>query len=179
MSAPFPPNVPVDLDGDQAAEAHIAWNNQELHAFAAIHFFMSLMSGQIDGVFAYADPGNPPLPTTSLKVAALGTPGMQVQIKQGIGFHTKAFIFNQADTLSEVLVAPTGNPRIDIVQINYKTQAITIKTGAEAASPSAPSVDPFSLKLAEIYHRVGESSIKDTDDASNGYITDSRTYCNA
>jgi len=79
------------------------------------------------------------------------------------------------DTLSATLIAPVGNPRIDVAQLD-KHGNVEVVGGTEAGSPSAPSASADALKLAEIYMRVGMVSIKDSDDASNGYITDKRTY---
>ena len=113
------------------------------------------------------------------EVVAQDTPDMTVKVKGGarasLAFVTGREVFLTADSDTAAISAPSANPRIDIVQVSqYNT--ISIKTGAEAGSPSAPIVDTNNLKLAEIYCRVGMVHIDDTDDASNGYITDSRTY---
>ena len=83
------------------------------------------------------------------------------------------------DTDTATLVAPVADPRIDIVEIKWDdAQAgptITVKGGAEGAVPVAPTVDSGYLKLAEIYHVVGETHIDDAD-GGDGYITDTRTY---
>ena len=79
------------------------------------------------------------------------------------------------DEDTSAISAPTGDPRIDIVQIS-RYDVVSIKTGSESGSPSAPAVDANCMKLAEIYCRVGMTSVKDTDDSTNGYITDSRVH---
>ena len=91
---------------------------------------------------------------------AQGTPDMTVRVKPGFGFCSSKYIRTTANEDTDAITAPTGNPRIDVVQISHY-DAITIKTGSEAASPSAPAVDANNLKLAEIYCRVGMTSIKD------------------
>lgn len=111
---------------------------------------------------------------TELKVVAQGTPGMTVSTTKGTAIITGIFTGIGSSTTSATFVAPVTNPRIDIMQIST-AGVVSIKAGTENASPSAPSVDAGNLKLAEIYHRVGETSIKNTDDSTNGYITDSRT----
>ena len=75
-----------------------------------------------------------------------------------------------ASTESDAIEAPAALDRIDLVQYTYGT-GVNIKTGAENASPVAPTVDAASISHATIYCRPAMTSIKDTDDASNGYIT--------
>ena len=117
----------------------------------------------------------------AFEVVAQGTPDMTVQVGTGMGFVSNRPVELTTAVDTSAITAPVTNPRIDIVQISQytddvQTSGVTTKGGAEAGSPSAPSVDSGCLKLAEIYCRVGMTSIKDTDDASNGYITDSRVY---
>jgi hypothetical protein len=50
-----------------------------------------------------------------------------------------------------------------------------VLSGVEAATPVAPKTPTNYLLLAEIYHRVAETSIKNADDTTNGYITDKRS----
>lgn len=112
---------------------------------------------------------------TDLKVVAQGTPGMTVAYKAGAGIVSGEPVSKLADSNSATVVAPVTNPRIDIVEID-QDGTVSIKAGSEGAVPSAPAVDTDQMKLAEIYCRVGMTSIKNTDDAANGYITDSRTF---
>lgn len=112
--------------------------------------------------------------TPGLQVKAEGTPSMTVDITAGAAIAAAHPVSLRADT-TLTFPAPTTNPRIDIVTIDVYGN-IEAVTGTEDAAPSAPATPSDAYKLAEIYHRVGEASIKDTDDASNGYITDSRTY---
>lgn len=65
--------------------------------------------------------------------------------------------------------SPGDETRIDLVQYSL-AGGLNIKAGTEDASPAAPSADADSLVLAEIHCRNGMASVKDTDDASNGYI---------
>jgi len=121
----------------------------------------SSTSGPADGVLrVYND----------LNVAAQGTPDMTVAVNTGRGFVSGLIVRIDAAENTAAMVAPVTNPRIDIIQIS-RYSVISIKAGAEAGSPSAPSADANNFKLAEIYHRVGETSIKNTDDSTNGYIT--------
>lgn len=135
---------------------------------AAMETALVAMFGGGEGV-----PGNPA--GTQLKVVAQDTPGMTVSFTAGAAIVSGQFTWLYTATNSSTLVAPVTNPRKDTVQIS-QLGVVSILTGAEAGSPSAPAVTANCYKLAEIYHRVGETSIKNTDDASNGYITDFRTF---
>jgi len=146
----------------QLTEAH--------RKIAALNYTLVAMLGAItDGVVPVASGG------TSLDVQAQSTPDMTVKYKSGAGLVSFNLVAQLADSNSGTFTAPTTNPRIDTIQID--TQGVTtVKTGTEAASPSAPAVDSGNLKRAEIYHRVGSTSIKDTDDSTNSYITDARVF---
>lgn len=51
------------------------------------------------------------------------------------------------------------------------TYTVTRTAGTEAVSPVAPTLPDNAIAIAEIYNRTGQTSIKDTDDATNGYIS--------
>lgn len=70
------------------------------------------------------------------------------------------------------LVAPSANPRIDLVVYNISSAAIAVRAGAEAASPVAPIPTTGDIALASIYHRVGETTLLERDVAPNtqGYV---------
>lgn len=113
-------------------------------------------------------------PSTDLEVTAESTPSMTVEIATGgcvIAGEPSGLIAGTTLTFT----APATNPRIDVVEID-RDGVVSAVTGTEAASPSAPAVTSGSLKLAEIYHTTAETSIKDADDATNGYITDARVF---
>jgi hypothetical protein len=144
--------------------------------FDAVRVAMKLLGrflGAGDGVFAYGAVG-----TDSYKTQATDPVSMTVEVLEGIGSRSDQFFELAADWTSATLSAPSADPRIDTVSANETTGAITITTGSEASSPSAPATPAGHVKLAEIFHRVGESSIKDADDASNGYITLKRNRLN-
>ena len=112
-------------------------------------------------------------PTDALAVTAESSPSMTVEIAPGAGVSSGQPIA-LASMATLTFVAPSTNPRIDIIEID-QDGTVSAVTGTEAASPSAPSVTTDSIKLAEVYHRTAETSIKDTNDSTNGYITDSRS----
>ena len=131
-------------------------------------YLLSLMQGGGDGVMR-----NDAL--SFLKVVAQSTPDMTVQVSVGAGFVSNRHVVQLTAEDTAAISAPTTNPRIDLVQIDqYDT--VSIKTGSESATPSAPSADSGAMGLATIYCRVGMTVIKDTDDTSNGYLTDVRAY---
>lgn len=162
--------------GGTTAASHTAdslfylWSYKEYHnevadKVNALMMLLHSLTGQNDG--AVLSDGNP-----ELAVTAQGTPDMTVNVAPGgviVGGEPYAIL----ETAVLTFTAPTTNPRIDLIQIG--PDGVTAKTGTEAASPSAPTADADSAPIWTIYHRVGETSIKDSDDATNGYIqTDSR-----
>lgn len=150
-----------------------AFDHQELvDELRALRALVARMAGDPDGTTSavVATYGS-----TDLKVVAQGTPDMTVRVQAGAGLAVGQPVALESAYDTSAFSAPSSNPRIDVIQIDQDGN-IEIKAGTEAASPSAPSVDADAMKLAEIYHRVGETSIKDSDDASNGYITDSREF---
>lgn len=103
-------------------------------------------------------------------VIATGPVSLSVTVGAFYGFISlrRAYLLEAADT--DAIEAPTPEPRIDLVQYTLGV-GINIKTGVENAVPVAPTVDSDSIDMAQIYCRVGMTSIKDTDDSTNGYIT--------
>lgn len=87
-----------------------------------------------------------------------------------------SFIYNgttysvASSTLTSSMVAPVTNPRIDLIVYSTTSVAIAIRTGTEAASPTAPTPTEGDIVLATISHRVGETKILETDDSTNGFI---------
>jgi len=114
--------------------------------------------------------------TDDLATVAKSPPAMLVQVKPGYAFIKKNVYKLATATDTPELVAPTTNPRIDLVQANLESWNITIKTGTEATTPAAPPSDTDCIALAHIYLRPGMSSIKNIDDTINGYITDARAF---
>lgn len=108
-----------------------------------------------------------------LAVVAAGTPDMTVSVGAGSGIVEGQPVQAAATALS--FSGPSANPRIDIVTIT-QYGVIGKVSGTEAASPSAPATPAGSMLLAEVHHRVGESSIKNASDGTNGYITDKRDF---
>lgn len=155
--------VKADLDvvAEQVAELH--------DALEEVYGFLSILCGDADGVLRDAEP------PTALEVVAQDTPDMTVKVRGGSGIVLCRPVVLQAPVSTAALEAPETHPRIDVVQISAYRE-VSVVTGEEAAVPAAPSVDSGCMGLAEIYCRVGMTSVEDADDSVNGYITDTRTY---
>ena len=107
------------------------------------------------------------------------TPGMTVDVYGGRFYEGGSYKEFSLDgnldvttTASGTFSAPSVNPKIDLLYYDTATNALAITAGAEGASPVAPTIpDPAKkIPVALIYHRVGSTSIKDTDDSTNSYI---------
>lgn len=97
-----------------------------------------------------------------------GTPNMTLYVEAGVCYvGATRVIF--AGGNSPIFTAPITNPRIDILTID-SAGILAITQGTEAASPTAPAYPSDKLVLCEVYNRVGETSIKDASDGTNGYI---------
>lgn len=99
---------------------------------------------------------------------------MRTEVRPGYAFISKCPFKLAQSVNTAVITAPTTQNRIDLVQAHLGDWSINVKQGTEAASPTAPSADDDCIALAQLHLRPGMSSIKDTDDSTNGYITDVR-----
>lgn len=70
---------------------------------------------------------------------------------------------------SPEFTAPDYDPRIDLLVLDDEGNLERVE-GTEASSPEAPSYPTGKILIAQVYNRVGQTSIKDEDDDSNGYI---------
>lgn len=95
------------------------------------------------------------------------TPNMTVKVDAGRLLVAGAIV-SQAQQTSGTITAPVTNPRIDRVVINPTTGAISIVTGAEAASPTAPAITAGYLPCAQIALTTSTTAITDA------MITDER-----
>ena len=111
-----------------------------------------------------------------LSVVAKNPPALTVEVKPGYAFIGKYPYKLATATTTTAVTPPTTHPRIDLVQARLATWDISIKTGTEAASPLPPNPDSDCIALAQLYLRVSMTCIKNTDDGTNGYITDARTF---
>lgn len=90
---------------------------------------------------------------------------MTVQVKK---FAIGDFVYLGGNSPS--FVAPISHPRIDLLAYDKVLGAIVVKQGSEASSPLVPQMSGDYIALAYIYNIVGETSIKDVSDGTNGYV---------
>jgi hypothetical protein len=143
-------------------------NGEEISGPSVVFALQAALSLAGKGTGIIASDGAP-----ELKVSATSSPSMAVDIAPGAAMIAGVGAGTNGSTTDD-MVAPVTNPRIDRVQFSV-ADGVNIKTGTENVSPTAPTEDADNISLATIYHRVGETSIEDADDATNGYITDTRS----
>lgn len=105
----------------------------------------------------------------STLVSEQGSPNMTVAV-QAFNITTLDQIAVYAGGNSGSMTAPSVNPRIDLIVYDTVNTIIAVRTGAENASPSAPTPTTGDLLLAQVYHRVGSTKIVEQDDGTNSYI---------
>lgn len=127
------------------------------------------MAGGLNGVLRHgALPG-----TGALNVTETSTPSMSVLVASGVAIVNG--IPRRLPSQHTLAIPPLANPssRWDLICINADG-SIVLHRGTGESDPSVGN----DVKLFRVVHRVGESSIKTTDDATNGYLEDVRTWVN-
>lgn len=145
------------------------WDDRIEAALEVLAYLISHAWGGGNGVVRGAT-------TDDLKVVAKAPPGLSVQVKPGYAIIRKLPYRLAGNTDLPTPAVPSTHPRIDLVQASLETWGVTLKQGTEAAVPVAPVPDTDCIALAQIYARPGMSSVKDTDDTTNGYLIDARTF---
>lgn len=143
------------------------WDDRIAAALELVFFPINMAWDGDDGVIQGAT-------TDDLAVKATSPVSLRVEARPGYAFISNMPFKLAQTTETPTITAPASQDRIDLVQASLVDWSISVKTGAEAATPSAPTPDTDCIPLAELFLRPGMSSIKDTDDATNGYITDTR-----
>jgi len=93
---------------------------------------------------------------------------LKLNISEGVAYIGGTRIAIDAQESPE-FTAPTTNDRIDIL-ILKDDGTIERLEGTEATTPTAPEIAANKMPLWQIYNRSGQSSIKEEDDGTNGYI---------
>ena len=142
------------------------WDDHIAAALELAYQLVNELCGGGDGVLENA--------LDALQVVALMPPTLAVQVLPGY-----AFISGMPLSLKEAVellpvVAPTTNPRTDLVQARLSDWSFVVKEGTEATTPTPPEADEDCLPLALLHLRPGMVSIKNSDDGVNGYIEDVR-----
>jgi hypothetical protein len=146
-----------------------AWAGNIEAGFWLLHRVVRVMADSEGGPHLIDEFGSTPL-----RVHQQGTPNLTVRVDPGFAFGPEFLIgLSEATTLpaTGAFVVPATNPRIDAIGIGEDGEWEVV-TGTEAASPVAPALSSGTVPLCEIYFRVGSTSIKDSDDSTNAYITD-------
>ncbi len=145
------------------------WDDRIEEAIELVHEMLALAWGGGDGVVRGAT-------ATDLEVVATGPPSLTVIVKAGRAFISK-FVYKLAgDVTTTSVTVPSSQPRIDLVVARLEGWSVAVVEGSESASPQPPDPGTDEIALAELYLRPGMTCIKDTDDGTNGYITDVRTF---
>lgn len=114
-----------------------------------------------------------------LRVRAQSTPNMTVSVEDD---NNRAYVIgntplNFAGGNSPSFTAPVNvnEKRIDILTLDSSGTLAIVQGTPTTGTPAPPAYPAEKLVLAEIYLRNGMSSVKNTDDAVNGYIFKTRT----
>lgn len=97
------------------------------------------------------------------------TPNLTVYVEAGVYYFNNTR-YEFAGGNSPSFTAPATNPRIDILSIN-SSGTLVRTVGAENASPVAPQLPADNFPICQVYNRVSQTQIYDTDQgAGKGYI---------
>ncbi len=103
-----------------------------------------------------------------LAASAQATPDMTIAVTAGV-VNIAGVTVKYAGGNSSTFTAPVSNKRIDLLCLNM-SGALEIVQGVSGSSPSAPAYPQNKYVICEVYLRNTSTSIKSTDDTSNGYI---------
>lgn len=146
-----------------------SWDDNIEESIELVHEMIALAWGGGDGVVRGAA-------ANDLAVVETAPASLAVTVKSGRALISK-FVYKLAtDTVTSSVTVPSTDPRIDIVVARLADWSASVVEGTESATPTAPSPGTDEIVLAELYLRPGMTSVKDTDDGTNGYITDTRTF---
>lgn len=95
-------------------------------------------------------------------------PDLTLKVENGtIYFGVTPIVFAGGNSPS--FTAPSTNPRIDILSLD-NTGTLIRTVGTESVSPTEPDVPVGNIPICQIYNRVGQTTIRDTDITGQGYI---------
>jgi hypothetical protein len=97
------------------------------------------------------------------------TPDLTLRVEAGnVYFGNQVVQFAGGNSSS--FTAPSSDPRIDILSLDSNGNLVRTE-GTEDSSPTAPDVPAGNIPIAQIFNRVGQTQINDSDQSdSNGYI---------
>ena len=168
----IPKQLALDLTGDRTATSFRVDYNA-LRAFAIDEAFVASkqLAGDVDRFVAYgADP------LVNFKVQATTAPSLKVEVTVGAARISDLPCAVKTLFTTIDFVKPVTNDRIDIVCASVdQTGPVIVVTGVEDASPVAPSPPTDAIVSAEVFLRPGMADIENSDNATDGFITDKRT----
>ncbi len=112
----------------------------------------------------------------ALNVVEAGSPDMTVRVKSGWAIFESGFAGLKAESAlpsQGVFIAPSSNPRIDLIALSITGELVVVE-GDEAAAPDAPSAPSGAIGMARIYHRPGSTKILNNDNLVDSYLIDAR-----
>lgn len=95
-------------------------------------------------------------------------PNLTLAVEPGV-FYIGNIRVDFASGNSPSFAAPSANPRIDLLTID-SAGSLSIILGSEAANPVPPAYPTNKLAICEVYCRVGQTTVLDSDSAGQGYI---------
>lgn len=104
-----------------------------------------------------------------LGASAQSVPDMTLKVSEGVVKFNVTEV-RYAGGNSPTFTAPGSNNRIDLLTIN-QSGALEILQGVAALTPSTPAYPKNKFVIAEVYLRAPTTSIKDSDDSINGYVS--------
>jgi len=116
-----------------------------------------------------------------LYAQAQGTPDMTLQVSAGVVKFLSA-VCKYAGGNSPTFTAPAivNQKRIDLLCIDSAGTLSVVQGTATTGTPSAPTYPTNKFVICEVYLRNASTSIKSSDDGTNGYISkDVRYFCSA
>ncbi len=109
----------------------------------------------------------------ALRPSQQATPNMTVLVAAGVARFTDRAVVKYAGGSSGTFTAPGGanEKRIDLLLLKDDGTLEIIQGTATTGTPSAPTYPAGKFVICEVFLRNGATSIKDTDDTTNGYIS--------
>ena len=108
-----------------------------------------------------------------LIVEETDTPNTYVTVGTGSYIISEVPRKNLSERIVGPFAAPSGDTRIDLIQWTLHIGP-NIVAGSEGGA--APSAEADSIPLATVTCPVGMSTVKNTSDGTNAYITDARSF---
>lgn len=102
---------------------------------------------------------------------AQNAPDMTVALDPGHLMNGQVLV-EQASQSTAAITAPTTNPRIDRIVIDNATGAVSVITGTEAASPTAPAIPAGHSPVAQVLLQTTTTAV------SNSMLIDERDFSN-